>query len=109
MSQPSDALVDSQANSDRCEPVDDANVCAFSSTDIENNNSGTFSSEISLNDLLHPSDAVVLNYSDVELDINCALEAEQKNYAIYEAQLICCDLLHNSDDTVMLARRICVK
>ena len=73
LSQSSDALVDSQANYDQCEPVDHANVCASSNTDIKNNKSETCSDEISLNDLLHPPDAVFLNYSDAELDINCDL------------------------------------
>ena len=73
-------------------------VCANCNIDVENYKPGTYSSDISLNDLLHPSDDVLLNYSDAELDINCALEAEQENDALSEGQLICCDLLHNSVD-----------
>ena len=49
LSQPSDVLVHSQAKSDRCEPVDNAIVCANSMIDVDNNNSETFSSDISLN------------------------------------------------------------
>ena len=103
LSKSSDAPIESQAKSDQCEPNDHANVCANSDIDVEYNKSGICSSENSLNDLLHPPDAVLLNYSDAELYINCALEAEQKNDAISEAQLACCDLLHNSDNTVELA------
>ena len=109
MSAPSDAFVESQANSDQCEPVDHAIIFDYSDVDEENSKPGTFSYKISMNDLLHPPDAVLLNYFDAELEINCALEADQKNEAISEAQLICCDLLNNSDDTIKLARRICVK
>ena len=74
-----------------------------------NNKSGTCSAENSLNDLLYPPDAVFLNYSDAELDMNCALETEQENDAISDAQLICFDLLHNSDNTIKFTPRTCVK
>ena len=77
-------------------------------TDVANNQSGTVSSDISLNDLLNPPDFVLLKYSDAEIDINYALEPEQENDAVSETQLICCDLLHNLDDTVKLARRLYV-
>ena len=43
------------------------------------------------------------------MDINYALEQEQENDAISEAEVICCNLLHNPDDTIKLERRICVK
>ena len=53
--------------------------------------------------------AVLLKYPDAETDINYALEPEQENYAVSEAQLMCCDLLHNPNDTVKIARRMCIK
>ena len=85
LSQPRDAPVDSQAKSDQCEPVDHANVCANSNIHVETNKSEKNSSDISLNEILYPPNDVLLNYSDAELEINCALEAEKENDAIYEA------------------------
>ena len=108
MSPPSKA-VPSQAKFDQCESVDHANVYASFNTDVANNPTGTVLSDISLNDVLNPPDDVLLKYSDAELDIYYALEPQQKNDAVSEAQLICCDLLHNPDETVKLARRMCLK
>jgi len=109
MPPPSDVVVSSQAKSDLCNSVDDVNLYASFNTEVKNNKPESVSPDISLNDVLNPPDAVLLKYSDAELDVNYALEPQHENNAISEAQLICCDLLHNSDETVKLARRMCVK
>ena len=70
MSPPSVAVVPSQVKSDQCESVDHVNVYANFNTDVKSNQTGTVSSDISLNDVLNPPDAVLLKYSDAELDIN---------------------------------------
>ena len=100
LSPPSDAVVPSQAKTDQCESVDHANVQANFNTDVKNNKPGTISSDISLDDVINPPTAFLLKYSDAELDIIYALDPQQKIDVISEAQLICCDLLHNPDDTV---------
>ena len=109
MSQSTEAPVNSQTKSDQSEPIDCSNVCVNSDVVVENNKTGMCSPEIFSNNLLDPPNGVLSNYSEAELDINCALVAEQENYATSEAQLICCNLTHNSDNTVKLARRTCVK
>ena len=82
LSPPSDAVDPSQAKSDQCESVDHTNVYASFNTYVANNEPGTASSDISLNDVLNPPGAVLLNYSFAELDINYALETDQENDAV---------------------------